>query len=471
MQIASNQSYTRFRVAGFHNLPKREEPTPARCDVQTFLGFLENVTGNFLVIRSLSSSQGYGTYSVRTAKAAIKKGYHDIDGWAYVNAVHKIKKTYYDKKGILRFTSETVSSKIDGNVVFDFDDVPNAETERDMLKLITDKGLPPPILIVKTSHRSFHVLYLGSYGTWTTQKKLEYAFKFIGKDVPEVITPSDISKLKAAGIDYNYLLQNTDMCKIRIPGSVRLSMSGVFICTYLYVPEGYTDVNKLVLGDVNTASISRPNKQRKVAKKTDKFYSSHMDSITSLLAPHLPKKHLTKFAQHLTTHLGFLFRDKCQLSQIEISKVIGASQPTVSRIIRTLVKAGVLSVMLGGYYHYKKNGTGRPKTYGAGPALKKVLKMVDEKMVRRQLAMPYEAGKTNSSMLKDIGIMYKCGFTDEDIVRICDQKMRARGGNRKSRREIYRAVVRWGERQEGVMTRPSKPIIDPGSILVIAGAE
>ena len=473
MQVRSNNRHSYPKDVGLHRLPKRTEPMAYSCDTKAVLELIDYTPKTHFVIKSMSCSSDYKVYSARTVKAAIKKGIVDLDGWFFVNDVRKVDEPYYDHRGFLRHRSVTTSCKTDGNVVFDFDDVPGADTPLDMLKIIIDRGLPIPVFIVKTSRRSYHVLYKAKRGTWTTQKKLEYGFKFIGEKVPDTITTESINRLYAAGVDYNYLLQDTDMCKMRIPGSCRVSMTGLFICEYLYIPEGDVPADKISLSLNEANPLERPKKGSKVdlVNKNDKFYSLHYDNVSSLLAPHVPKKHLSKIAKHLTSHLGFLFKDKCQLSQTEIAKVTGASQPTISRIIRTLVKTGVLSVMMGGYYHYGKESRGTPKTYGAGPALKKVLKMVDEKVVRKQLAVPYEAGEANTSMLRDIGLMYKCGFTNEDIVRVCDQKMRSRGDRRKSRREIDRAVRRWDERNEGLITRPSKPIVDPNSILIIVGSE
>lgn len=455
-----------------YTLPKLSKPTEFHGDVDTMMAYFRAKPKAVYVLESLFGSRGGPRpCSQRTAVSAIKKGYRDLCGWTMVNCIHMVNERYYED-GQIRYRNQLVDDKSRGNVVFDFDKVPGVDTIEGMQELLLKKGLPGSPYILHTSFNSFHVYYNGEYGYWSRERKLEYAFKFIGRNNKEKIEEADITALKKAGIDYSYLIQDTSMCKMRLPGSARSTLWGIWVCNGKYFPE-YDDSQvapkeeSKVEASIEVERIKAPKKK---APKNQDYYSTHFEKVLKIIEPYMSKKHSKKMAEFITQRLGFLTKGNCKIAQKQLAELIGTTQPTISRVLRAMVVGGVLEVKNDGFYRYVKGATGIPKTYGIGQQLRDIITVTDEKLVRKQLAEPYQEGEANAALLKDIGVMYKCGFSDDDIVRICSKKMEARGSRKKTDNMLRRAVARWEERGDRLMQRPPTPIIDPNSILIIAGS-
>lgn len=475
MAFKLQPGYNRKSLA---RLPKRDVPTPNGGDVAVMLATLDAHPDKKFVVGSLSSSF-MGTYSAKTVRRAILNGYHDIYGWMHINQLYEEQVVTKDKRtGRLSYDKVLCDSMTTGNVSFDFDKVPGVNSIEMMYNLLKSKGLPLPSYITPTEDSNFHVLYTARYGYWTKERKTAYAFDFIGKKYKGEVSPTDIMLMKSAGLDYNYLTQDTAMCKIAFPGSVKPRTFGRkhFLCVGTYYPENdHLRAEQLKYLGENPVEIEipeKPKKEKKLKPKNHKFYNEHLVKVQEIIAPYIPKKCAKKIALYLTQRLGFLCKDDCKISQIKLSEIVGVTQPTISRHLRALVKAGVIETRNKGYYRFTATPgeIGQPKTYGAGPALRSLLKVTDEKIIRRVLSEPYREGEANAAFLKDIGVMYKCGFPDDDIVRICSLKMEDRGANKKTDKEIRRAVERWDSRPDRVMRRPKKPLVDPDSILLIVGS-
>lgn len=472
MASTKKKSLSAPKGVGLHNLPKRDAPTECSGDIVLILAYLIAYPIAKYVCKSASCSSNYSIYSVKTIIAAIKKGYLDIIGWVYVNDIVFQTVRTLSSNGGYRYRQELVDMKTRGGVVFDFDNVEGISTIDEMQNLLISKGLPPAPYIVHTSIHSFHVYYKAAYGFWTQKRKFDYAFKFIGEETPAQIGITEIRKLANAGMDYNYLIQDTGMSKIRIPGTINTTMDGYFVTNAKYFKEYDTIcVDHVVLSSTITTELIKPQdiKITEKSTKNEDFYTWYSAKVETLVAPFLLKKNLKKFSDHLTRRLGLLSKGTCQLSQTEIANAIGVTQPSVSRILKNLIKARILIVMDDGKYHFGAGVVGKARTYGAGEELEKIFKSVNEKEVRKELSEPYQQGAANEAMLKDIRIMYKIGFKNDDIVRVCSRKMAARGRRRKSDRSIRRAVERWDNKSDRRSQRPNEPLIDPNSILLIVG--
>ena len=474
MASTKKKSPSASKGMGLHNLPKRDAPTECSGDVELMLAHLVEHPNAKYTCMSASCSLKYSIYSAKTLTTSFKKGYYDITGWVYVNDVVFVTIRTLSSNGVYRYKQELVDLKTRGGVVFDFDKVEGISTIDEMQNALISKGLPPAPYIVLTSPNSFHVWYRGVYGFWTQKRKFDYAFKFIGEETPDQIGITEIRRLSHAGIDYNYLVQDTGMSKIRIPGSINMTMSGPFVTQAKYFKEYDTiSVDHVVLSST-TEAFPDDHQDEVVVEKSNKnydFYAWYANKVEELVSPFLLKKNLKKFSDHLTRRLGLLSKGTCQLSQTEIANAIGVTQPSVSRILKNLIKAKILIVMDDGKYHFGAGTVGKARTYGAGEELEKIFKSVNEKEVRRELSEPYEQGAANEAMLKDIRTMYKIGFKNDDIVRVCSRKMAARGKRRKSDRSIRRAVERWDSKADRRSQRPDTPLMDPNSILLIVGGK
>lgn len=364
----------------------------------------------------------------RTMLSALKYGsVQNCHIWAYANSFYP--ETVKDKYGRYRTEHKPRSYN---NWVLDLDGC-RCETIQELKEKLVSLDLKLPNIIVQTSPYSFHCLFVGGASLGERQ---EYCEKFAGiynlGINPEY--PNYLFKMRDAGVDWNYVKGDNGWHKIRVPGSINHTY---FVNNKKWVCEGWQNEETIVV----EKKVVRVSYKEKRAKR---FESKYEDKILELLDKILGKtfKDIREdLAKKLSKNVGWLIEDVCKICQEHWGKEMGISQALVSKIVRTLVKVGVLRVINDNYKISGFGVKGVSKVYGAGEKLREVIGKS-----KGTLSDGWEDGRANEMMLNDIRVLASRGIDVKEAVDILDEKQEGRGRKRRSRRELERTFERWVRR-------------------------
>lgn len=466
--------------------------------------------------------------STTQIKKAMEKGHYRANIWFYCNPLYFNKdfREDYKKNGrceVYKAVSGRHSWVIDVDGFFkghEMDDkarkklkkeeIPCNSTE-EMIDFMQNRGCTIPAMIVQTGLGRFHLYYTGTDSYWNDDRKRQEICRLAG--VSEEITfdssfhktiyeQSDIHIDSAVSFRPGH-----DQC-VRMPGSLNTMNleDGVFVCKG-WVNEYYNFENpdmpycdKYVPRKPRECLDFRKNrmlrnKQDKVFQKVKDFYQ---DLVTEEVSEVLPRDTKAKRAvlqkilnncTRLKRGSDFFLRNQkvrdvtpqshegLGLGVKEIAKACEVTNTRASKILQSLVAAGVLCI-ISDYEHPLKNpGSGstdrKVRVYGFGM---KIVEKIKEKqdhlykdserrtdtegnylipnrivdIIVLQLAEPYVSGEFNKMMLQDIRMMIQLGAENEEVSHFIMEKQ-ANYSKRMSHRtnqDILRLCERWRTRLE-----------------------
>jgi len=410
-------------------------------------------------LHSWSTGSWSGHVKAKTVERALKNGHLDVECWVYVN---QLKRYAIPRNGKNGPTYETRWGSLEApkNWAMDMDDVPGiiGKTPQDridcLLKKFTQHKCPHPTMIVETSKCCFHVVYLGGpTREWTLERRYATALRAAGCSRKVRTKQERDEALKAGGVDPDYLRQNIESAKIRMPGSVNVQKSSGSldnpgtgtVIAYGWYNHNYQLPTVAILAELDTVVAPRRATRESKAPKSfpDSAWKRFVPHIRNVLAPLVKPDLLKSLTEYLSKNFNMLQRGECRILQTHMAEALGLEQWAVSRLIKNLKEWQIL-VQTRDYIQKK-----RAKSYGSGTVLKVAFEEALLAGTKYDIDKPYEAGTTNSHFMGDLRHLAKLSTPVEIVVQIIVQKFEHKPAiKRRSVKEIERAYDLWLNRPQ-----------------------
>ncbi|MEM4379170.1 MAG: winged helix-turn-helix domain-containing protein [Thermoplasmatales archaeon] len=359
----------------------------------------------------------------KTIQKAIKNGFAKLDLWMYTNKV----KSIYDTRRKVHLPPQIQDNNYNWSVDMDktkFNDI------KDLLEYLYIQDVPIPEFISHTSPGSFHLRYVGPRRLWSEDNIMKVHYMIAGADHIPSTEEGKQKMLSSVGIDYFYAKQDRVRSKIRVPGSVNSKVKD-----YVFVVRGWKnpdyDIQKIItqLKNSKISSVipfpSRSQRRSLVAKNSIKTFKKFRSKTKFLLeacrkAIKINKdpegKKINTIVELILANMKRLNDGCAYISQLKWAKILGISQPTVSRILKQLQKAGILRIVDPSY----NCDTYEPRAmvYGFTAEFKAVLRAYGRRKFNEDTTLePYENGRTYAQMKSDIKTLYlDVGKTPDEII-------------------------------------------------------
>ena len=342
-----------------------------------------------------------GTYrhsiSHKTVARMLTNGHLDSEIYMFINP-----KTAEKRKTLYGFRSEWITEYGYSNFVLDFDNCPHANSPEEMAAWLRKVGFVMPGFIVQTSPNSFHVAYL-CRGELSKEDVWKYAMLAVGAESP---TREAEDAFEARyGLDLNYLRQNHKEHKVRVPGSINtnhLDSDGKpFVCKAWY-NDDVQYVEPGVKPRLEYAAILDTAKEKKTLNR------KALAKYKEFLAGKLSKKMANKVALYMAYNSGFLASGNCAISQTAMAVELKMLQPSVSRLLKKLIRVGFLRLTNGNFNYRPGGGKVVCREYGLGEEMAKIIGSgVAEAKVHaaaavEKLAEEYVPGERNAMAMEDV---------------------------------------------------------------------
>lgn len=414
----------------------REAPNiPYSGNMEILLGYLKKINSDDGYRITISNGQEWANnLSVKTVIKAIERGHTGIDVFAFIHP-HRTVIDWENGYPITRYKAYNLFS----HWILDLDGCGMSSVE-EILSLYDKARMPRPYCVVKTGPENFHVFVWGEKQDYDDfDKKVGYILKLFGRKFDEFKNWEELEVFfKSYGIDTNIISLSTDWQKIRIPGSVNSKHSKPgkpFVCDGWYNPEFANkapDVDPAVLKEEPEAIKTEKRKVLYKIKDKQKQIPERISKVIPMLEAslrqHFGKKTSKMFATYFAENINYLNKFELRISQNYLAKQFGIKQPTISKYLKKLCQLGYLQRD----DEYIKGQ--RAKRYKSGEKLT-ILTMAKEmpskakpkEEERREIVRDdYVSGGSNDQMLSDIRYLYRNGVDPENIIRICELKMKNR---------------------------------------------
>lgn len=396
-----------------------------------------------VMMRSYMHEQWANCVSINSGVRALKRGFDLADYWLYVNPI--------GTKRVLKTTPKKTYSRqvkyINGqtyNFMVDIDNSPHFNTLDGLIEYFAERKIPLPTVAVQTSENGFHVLYTGNREVLSESFMTSVYLRIAGLDGIEYTDKAILREdLKRNGVDPHWLFTNRVEHRIRIPGTYNHKyIEKPFRCKSWINPKPHT-----------ATTISNAS-EVVFKRKENRFWNKYEKPIAALLESNgVSTKVAENLSIWLSQHVTFLKKGELSISQLMVSELIGISQQHLSRLLKELVKNGVLTITKP---HIYSDGMSkekrRPRVYAAGEKLMAILvppkKVPARVYAHPSLLRPYETGNTFNQMSEDIRILYRYGFDVENIVDFCYDKQNESSWSRygrddRTKKEIWGMVENW----------------------------
>jgi hypothetical protein len=317
-------------------------------------------------------------------------------------------------------------------MTIDIDGTPGVSSSHDVFAKILALGLETPRAVYTTSPGHFHVPFFSGDKNWTLQDKIEWIARWAGVS-PELYLTDPVAFRRACtdhGIDMVHV-QST-LCEYRVPGSVNYKRS-MAVGHIVNVRETIWDTvaqrsamvdwstgnqanYPLLVSRVPPTILHAPAEPKPQIPKGERVYA---DLFKSSLPKTIKRNHRDSLSSYFYKNIGLLLKGACRINQIELAKYLKIPQPTISRLLRTLIDNKVLTLTNPSYIQSTSGRRGQSKTYGAGEALLKMIHGFDD-------SGPYLPGRGFEQSSRDIRKLSSAGFTAEQITAHVFEKYQGR---------------------------------------------
>lgn len=389
-------------------------------------GFIDQTPGLRYMVRSLSTiARGCSHYLLgNTILRAIKRGHLDIELWCYVNPLIPCPKYQGDGKC---FRTEFESNGRTQSWVIDFDDLENINNIDQLYMAMSARGVPLPYYTTQSGPNNFHCMYRGYFGDWPERKRQWLAEKWAVIEKPIENKDEWNQRIKESGIDPVYFNRTIAKHAIRVAGSLNPNhvIDGQMWRCIGRRNERYVDPHDQYNRECGHVPEPRAPEDKCVTipiafgGKTPAF-SVYVDGINDLLSELFPDGFesftVDKLSHMMAQNAGGLARGECRIHQVTWAQYLGCPQITVSRLLKRLIKMGVLKLTDGTYVR----GV-RSKVYGAGELLSAVIGPCGMPLQPPQWTQ-WDDGTSHTRMLYDVRYFVSLGMSDDDVIKHLNER-------------------------------------------------
>jgi hypothetical protein len=358
---------------------------------------------------------------------------------------------------------------------------PNNPPDIDSMARLLMRGGLRPVCIVETHCGGYHVV-LEAEGHLFLKLNNRLAMVCMAFDVDPSLFGIDLRReitVKEArelldflwlhhSVDFEYLTQDPTQSVLRVPGSVN-AKSG-YVCHWLlfdewqtYSPqdiEGY--LNQFyevhtVLGIRGRPFESYGNtpapKEKSQVHEPDinliKDVATRLRKYDEALGLTPQKRNI--IARWLAERWGYLTAAGCTIPQVEVARVVGLPQTSMSVILRKMVKLELIArIEERGYRRPWKDPQGN--TVEAGRAYEYRIGKMLMGRGNEDFCEEYEPGRSNEMMLQDCRAAYRTGWSEETAKEYIESKyekyVSAHHPREIRSKEDIRRIVRLGYRRK-----------------------
>lgn len=367
--------------------------------------------------------------SHRTIKQILKAGHTDCTFYMFVNPLESFMLDGYKKAYWRNYNT--------GNWILDLDSC-KFDTFDQVVTHLKRVHIPLPTVMIRTSPRSYHLVYQGLSEEWTDELRMRLATRFA--EIPDSVTDRkqrDIL-LREAGVDVGHLKVNFDLQKTRLPFTLNVKRTNASAGTII-VSDYWVN------SKVKSEPVIMPAPRLIKPKSYTASQVKKIDFLTNEFASFMNANDSQMLGEILGAGWGKLRFNNCRILQQWWADKFGIAQYALSRKLKKLVETGYLVVVA----DYKRGKFA--KTYGPGDKLIDIMNKRCSKKTGYDFNEPYQNGLTNSHLLADIRQAVYYGWSEDDTTRLILDKQSGRGKDKEKRekdiRYLYKQHTNWMKRQ------------------------
>lgn len=408
-----------------------------------------------LRLMMLSRHEGYCSEAVlcNTALAALDHGHAALDMWVYVNQLKSVPPSL-DKRSRAGY----VGAAAPCNWVLDLDNVPgiSGETPQDRINSLINKlesnHCPQPVLYVETSPGSFHLVYTGKRGDWTEARRYALAERAAGIGHAKRHQYQRDALLQEGGVDTVYLSANIERAKFRLPGSLNVMKCPKVdgfptepVVVHGYENPDYQMPSMEMLASLDSGYVPAKKSVRKARPFAEAAWKRWVPAIRKLLKDLVDEDILEGVVEFLAKNYNMLKKKQCRILQTYMAEQLKIEQYRVSRVLRRLVRDGILVQTADHIIGVKA------KSYGCGLLLAKCFKDAETNIRNHDLHLPYSPGEVNDHFLTDIRVAVATRVPLQELTEILLDKQVGRPRDKvRGRKDIENAFISWLNKTERI---------------------